>query len=240
MSSRGLLKSVAIATTAIALNLLSVAAQAAPLSLTPFSAAYELDWKGGISLSGKTTRQLSQDAEGTWHFLSQASATFAGIKETSQFIWQGQQIKPLHYTFKRSVLGKKRTADVSFNWEKGQITNTVANKPWQMPTTDGVQDKVSYQLLLQAEVAQGKQRFEYAVADGGKLKTYQFKVEGSEEVSAPIGTYNAIKVSRVRDASSERQTYIWFAPALDYQIIKLQQVEKKGKHYTLLLKTLEQ
>ena len=224
----------------LALSLFSVSASAAPLSLTPFSAAYELDWKGGISLNGKTTRELSQDAEGVWHLHSQASATFAGIKESSQFLWQDTQIKPLHYSFKRSVLGKKRTAEVSFDWATGQITNTVANKPWQMPVVDGVQDKISYQLLLQAEVAQGKQAFEYSVADGGKLKTYQFKVEGRESVSAPIGTYDAIKVFRVREGDSERKTFIWFAPALDYQIIKLKQVEKKGKHYTLLLKTLEQ
>jgi hypothetical protein len=60
----------------------------------------------------------------------------------------------------------------------------------------------------------------------------------SEVIEAPIGAYEAIRVKRVREKDSPRQTYIWFAPELNYQIIKLKQIEKKDKAYTLLLKEL--
>ncbi|MCP4594887.1 DUF3108 domain-containing protein [Neptuniibacter sp.] len=210
-------------------------------SLAPFSATYEIDWDGGLSLSGSTTRELKQDAkQQNWLFHSKASAMFASIEESSRFIWQDQQLHPLRYKFKRSVLGKKRTADVSFDWDKKQVTNTVEDKPWKMDISDGVQDKISYQLLLQREVAQGKTEFNYSVADGGKLKHYRFSVDGKEVIKAPIGEYDAIRVKRIREEKNPRQTLIWFAPELDYQIIKLQQIEKKDKSYTLLLKTLNQ
>ncbi|MGI1669764.1 MAG: DUF3108 domain-containing protein [Neptuniibacter sp.] len=209
------------------------------LSLTPFTASYEVDWKSGISLSGSTVRKLATNESGGWTFESKASAMFASVFESSQFQLQGQQIKPLNYHFKQSVLGKKRIADVSFDWENLQVTNDVENKPWKMDISKGVQDKLSYQLLLQQDVAQGLQEFNYTVADGGKLKQYKFIVDGKEVIEAPIGTFESIRVKRIRDGKKNRETFIWFAPELGYQIIKLHQTEKKDKSYSLLLKELK-
>lgn len=206
--------------------------------LKPFTATYEIDWNGSISLSGKTTRHL-QVKDQHWLFESKANAMFASIFESSQFQVKNSTIQPLTYVYKRSVLGKKRNAEVHFDWSNLQVTNKVGDKPWQMGIKPGVQDKISYQLLLQQDVAAGIKDVTYNVADGGHLKKYRFKTEGIEIINAPIGEYEAIRVVRVRDKESERQTFIWFAPELNYQIIKLHQVEKKDKTYTLLLNTLK-
>jgi len=206
--------------------------------LQPFLASYELDWDGPVSISGDTVRELKKTAQGEWQFQSKATSMFASIFEETNFKWGEQTLLPIHYTFKRSVFGKKRSAVIRFDWTNYQVTNDVENKPWQMAITAGVQDKLSYQLLLQQELAKGKQEFSYSVADGGTLKEYKFKVIGEEKIQAPIGTYDAIRVQRVRDADNPRQTFIWFAPELDFQIIKLKQIEKKNKAYTLLLKKL--
>lgn len=214
------------------------ASAASPETLKPFLAAYELDWDGPISVSGDTIRQLNQNDNGEWLFKSKASSMFASIFEQSRFTLKNNTLKPIHYTFKRSVFGKKRSAEISFDWLNKQVTNEVENKPWQMAVEEGVQDKLSYQLLLQQELSEGKTEFIYSVADGGILKEYKFRVDGKEQIKAPIGTYDAIRVKRVREADSPRQTYIWFAPELGFQIVKLKQIEKKNKAYTLLLKKL--
>ncbi|WP_415901426.1 DUF3108 domain-containing protein [Neptuniibacter sp. QD29_5] len=206
---------------------------------TPFTASYEIDWDGSISLSGSTTRKLQKSESGEWFFESKASAMFASVYESSKFTLDNANLKPLNYTYKRSVLGKKRKAEVHFDWQSQLVTNKVENKPWQMPIKEGVQDKISYQLLLQQAVAKGDKEFKYSVADGGKLKEYNFIVDGKESIKAPIGEYEAIRVKRVRKEGSARQTYIWFAPELNHQIIKLHQIEKKNKAYTLLLKELK-
>jgi hypothetical protein len=208
------------------------------ITLKPFSASYEINWKSGISLNGNTVRKLSKNENGTWNFESKASAMFASVFESTQFKWQNSQIIPLKYHFKQSVLGKKRIADVNFDWEQLKVTNNVENKPWKMPISEGVQDKLSYQLLLQQDLARGLEEFNYSVADGGKLKQYKFVVDGKEIIEAPIGSYETIRIKRLRDAKKNRETFIWFAPELDYQIIKLHQIEKKDKSYTLLLKEL--
>lgn len=221
-------------------SIFSLSAQAQQsFQLKPFQATYEIDWDGSISLSGKTIRKLTRQNGDHWFFESKADALFASITESSSFNWQGNQLKPLKYVFKRSVLGKKRHAEVDFDWEKHQVTNLVEDKPWKMDIADGVQDKISYQLLLQKELSEGKESFTYSVADGGRVKTYRFEVDGKEEIEAPIGAHNSIRVKRIRKEGSERQTYIWFAPDLDYQIIKLKQIEGADKEYTLLLKKLE-
>ena len=222
----------------VALSWSLTASAAEKITLKPFSASYEINWKSGISLSGNTVRKLSTNENGDWSFESKASAMFASVFESTQFKWQNNQIIPLKYHFKQSVLGKKRIADVSFDWEQLKVTNTVEDKPWKMPISEGVQDKLSYQLLLQQDLARGLEEFNYSVADGGKLKQYKFVVDGKEIVEAPIGSYEAIRIKRLRDAKENRETFIWFAPELDYQIIKLHQIEKKDKSYTLLLKEL--
>lgn len=210
-----------------------------PPPLEAFTASYELDWDGPISLSGDTIRKLKKSSTGkNWEIESKASSMLASIFEKSTFQYSDGTIKPENYIFKRSVLGKKRNAEIDFDWASNQATNNVEDKPWNMPVTPGVQDKLSYQILLQSQVAKGKTEFTFSVADGGKLKEYKFKVDGTELIDAPIGQYDAIRVKRIREKESKRQTYIWFAPALNHQIIKLKQIEKEDKAYTLLLKKL--
>lgn len=225
------------------ISLTSLIIWAAPLHaevtvFKPFTASYELDWDGPISVSGDTIRQLKKTPDNNWTFESKASSMFASIFEKSLFRWDNEQLSPIHYTFKRSVFGKKRNAEISFDWDNNRVTNEVNDKPWQMDVEPGVQDKISYQMLLQQQLADGEQDFTYQVADGGILKEYKFRVDGHEVIEAPIGAYEAIRVKRVREKDSPRQTYIWFAPELNYQIIKLKQIEKKDKAYTLLLKEL--
>ncbi|MFW1677098.1 DUF3108 domain-containing protein [Pontibacter sp. JAM-7] len=224
---------------AVVCNLpLSLSAAPLPAVLQPFVADYTIDWNGGLAMSGTTMRSLKQQTATTWQFKSSATSLLAGIEETTQVEWHKQRIRPLNYQYRRSVLGKKRKVDISFDWAKQEATNTVKNKPWKMPVSDQVQDKLSYQLLLQQLLAEGKTEFEFDVADGGHLKQYRFAVNGEEIITAPIGKFNAVRVDRIHDEDSDRKTLIWFAPELNYQIIKLHHVEDKGKEYTLLLQKL--
>ncbi len=222
------------------ITIASPALWAAPTTvLQPFNAEYSIDWNGGLAMSGTTSRSLKQQDDHSWLFKSSAVSLLAGIEETTQVTWHNQQIRPLNYHYNRSVLGKKRVVTISFDWDKMEATNTVKDKPWKMPVNEQVQDKLSYQLLLQQLLAEGEKEFAFDVADGGHLKQYRFAVTGEETVSAPIGEYQAIQVTRLHDEDSERQTLIWFAPALNYQIIKLHHVEDKGKAYTLMLQKLD-
>lgn len=210
------------------------------IALKEFIATYQADWDDSISLSANAIRQLKQLPDNQWQLKFEAESLFASINESSNFNWDNSVISPLHYKYKRSVLGKKRSAEVYFKQSENQAVDTLDNPKWRLETTPETQDKISYQLMLQLDIAAGKSEVEYMVIDKGQLKHYKFILEAEEKVTAPIGTYETIRVKRVRKSDSPRETYIWFAPKLGYQIIKLLQIEKKKKKsYTLLLKTLK-
>ena len=161
---------------ASALSISAVTAQAAELQ--PYQARYTLDWASGVSFSGDAIRTLRQQGD-SWVLETNASALFASLSERSLFTLN-PQIQPQQYHFKRKVLGKKRQADLSFDWQRGEVTNNVNDKPWKMAIQPGILDKLSVQLQLRLDLKAGKKTLEYQVADGGHTKTYRFAVEGEE------------------------------------------------------------
>lgn len=219
------------------LMLLALPGQAAQ-QLKPYRAVYASKWNLGISFSGDAIRELKQAGD-QWSLSVNASAMIASINESSQFAYQGDQIKPNRYEYHRKVLGKKRDAVLQFNWSKGSVLNDIAEKPWSMDIPTNTLDKLSYQLQLRLDLMAGKTNFEYQIADGGRLKTYRFKKLDEEIIKTPQGEYKAVKIQRDRGENSKRETYIWMAPELDYLIVKLYQIETDGKEYTLLLNKLD-
>lgn len=220
-----------------ALSVSAVTAQAAPATLQPYEARYTLDWASGVSFSGDAIRTLRKEGS-NWVLETNASAMFASLSERSSFAL-APEIQPLRYNFKRKIFGKKRTAQLDFNWQTQQVTNNVNEKPWKMAIAPGVLDKLSVQLQLRLDVKAGKKTLEYQVADGGRMKTYRFAIAGKESITTPAGTFDAIKVARDRGENSGRKTWIWLAPELDYLIVKIHQIEKSDKEYKLVLKTVE-
>ncbi len=78
----------------------------------------------------------------------------------------------------------------------------------------------------------------YQVMDGDEIDTYDFRVLGEERVDTVVGSVDAIKVERVRDPTqSKRITILWFAKDWDYLLVRLQQVEKDGKEYQIIVKS---
>ncbi|MBA4502542.1 DUF3108 domain-containing protein [Marinobacterium marinum] len=220
--------------------LASLPAHADTSHLPAFKATYTTAFDMGISLSGEAVRELKQTEGGQWRFNSEASAMMAGISETTLFNYHPTEpIQPVSYRYHRKVLGKSRKANIDFDWASQSVTTVVKDTPWKMQVPAGTQDKLSYQLQLRLDLLAGKDSMTYSVADGGKLKEYQFKVTGEEEVVTPYGRYNAVRVMRDRGEDADRETLLWLAPDLDYLIIRLEQTESDGKTYALLLKNLE-
>jgi hypothetical protein len=219
----------------------SISAQALSSSteLKPFRALYESKLDVGVELALDAVRELRQDANGHWILTSTAEAVIAGIKESSRFTLNDLQVIPQQYQYHRKVFGKSRDAVLDFDWPNARVTNNVEDKPWHMDIPVGTLDKLSYQMQIRLDLPDGQKKLSYPVADGGSLKQYDFEVLGTESVETPAGTFKAIKVQRDRGDDAKRETYIWFAPELDYMIVKLYQIESDGKEAQLLLKKVE-
>lgn len=220
--------------------LLTFAAIALPVNLMaaelqPFSASYTADWKQ-LPFSGTAERSLQAQDDGTWKLDFSASMLVAGLNETSWLSVVNGVIQPHKYRYARTGMGKSKKIKQDFNWSAQQVTGSDRGVPINVTLMQGVQDKSSYQLALQRDLADGKTSMSYQVLDGEDLETYDFRVLGEESVETMVGTVDAIKVERVRDPTqSQRKTVLWFAKNWDFLLVRLQQVEKDGKEYQIIL-----
>ena len=217
------------------LALLALPVQAA-LELKPFSASYTADWKQ-VPISGTASRSLEALDNGRWELNFEASMLVASLNETSTFRMENDAFLPLTYRFDRSGLGKAKQIELDFDWTEKQVLGNDRGEPVRFPLNRGIQDKSTYQLVLQHDVAVGKQSMSYQVVDGDEIETFDFRVLGEERVRTKAGLIDAIKVERVRDPTqSSRKTVLWFAKDWNYLLVRQHQVEKDGKEYQIMLK----
>lgn len=216
------------------LALLALPVQA--VELKPFSASYTADWKQ-VPISGTAGRSLKALDKDRWELNFEASMLVASLTEASTFRMESDEFLPLTYRFDRSGLGKAKQIELDFDWTQKQVLGNDRGDPVRFPLNRGIQDKSTYQLVLQHDVAAGKQSMSYQVIDGDEIETYDFRVLGPERVRTKAGLIDAIKVERVRDPTqSSRKTVLWFAKDWDYLLVRLHQVEKDGKEYQIMLK----
>lgn len=186
------------------------------------------------------TRELKTLADGKKKLSFKAKSWLASIEESSEFDWSEQaQLVPNNYQYHRTGLGKDRHAALTFDWHNKRVTNDVQNKPWEMPIQEKVLDKLSYQVQLRSDLINQRPVLSYQVADGGRLKTYQFEVLGEEVLTTPLGQFHTVKVKRTRSSRKYRETYLWLAKDWDYLLVRLQQIEKGGARYEINLAQAE-
>lgn len=203
----------------------------------PFSASYTADWKQ-VPVSGSAERSLQKLDDGRWQLVFKASMLVAGLTEQSTFTVEGDAFLPQSYKFERSGLGKSKDVEFDFDWSQKQVIGSDRGDPVRFPLNRGMQDKSTYQLALQHDVAAGEKSMSYQVVDGDEIETYDFRVLGEEVVRTKAGLIDSIKVERVRDPTqSSRKTILWFAKDWDHLLVRLHQVEKDGKEYQIMLKS---
>lgn len=206
--------------------------------LKPYTAVYSTIWKKGITLKVQGKQTLTKQANNTWHFAFTADNFFASLNEQSTFAVKNHQIIPLHYQYESSVVGKKRTAELTFDWANNQVRNNVKNKPWSLKIDPNTVDKLSVQLQLREDIKEGKKVLSYAIADGGYTKTWSFKRLNTEQIDTKLGKLNAVKVIRTDDDDPKKHTTFWFAPKYDYLLVKLLHTDD-GDSYTLDIDSIE-
>jgi hypothetical protein len=92
---------------------------------------------------------------------------------------------------------------------------------------------------MQRKLAQGQTDFTYQVINyRGDHREYNLKVMGKDQLTVPYGTLEGIKVNIVRKNSS-RETFAWFSPQLNYQLVRLQQFKDGKEQGDIQLKSFQ-
>jgi len=209
--------------------------------ITPFTAVYKVS-RNGTDIGVRTHSLQLKDGhyiyKANMHATGFASLFKSGeITEVSQWQLNNDVITPLRYEY-QDTDKEKRHAQLEFNWENNLVINKVGKKPWKMSIPKGTQDKFSYMIALMQDLEHGKQIIEYKIADGGHLKTYQFKVLKNEIITTPVGEFNTIKLQCIRTGKKNRVTYLWLLPEKHYLPIKIER-HKGDNVFTMIITELK-
>lgn len=194
--------------------------------LQPFSAEYTA-FKHNKNL-GRASLSLVEltDDQFQLTFDSKVSLFLVSDKrhEVSTFSYQNGAITPEKYAFKRTGFGKNRHLNARFDADDKSIE--IGDKG-TLPWTDEFDNQL-YRLDLQLKLDSGQKQYEYNLINyRGEKRHYSLRVLGKEQLSLPYGMLEGLKVKIMRE-NKKRETFAWFAPSLNYQLVRLQQF-KEGK-----------
>ena len=208
-----------------------LAAQAADISA--FTATYEFNLDN--KLSGKATRELTRNGD-RYHYEFRANAAFASAVETSDFGYDGAQVKSLVYRNHRQLFFRSRDAGVNFDWTRRMGHAFRYQDSLDFPLQDGVLDPLNLEMQLRHDLLSGgKFKGEFMLADPKGMHPVRFEINGTERIRTPYGTLDTVKVRRIHE-DPERDTQFWLAPSLDYLPVRFVQKDD-GAVSTLTLST---
>ncbi len=197
--------------------------------LAPFKATY-IGYKWGEPL-GKATMELEQlsDVKYWLFYQSSVSKFFLSDKRTehSIFNFQDNKVTPREYRYSRSGTGRDKKLQALFDEQNNIIAVTAKDKSYSLPWT-GETDNQLFRITLPMQLAQldkvgNTDSFSVAFLNyRGEMQQHNINIEGTENLTLPYGELTAVKVKIFRQNSS-RETFAWFAPSLNFMLVRLQQ-----------------
>ncbi len=197
-----------------------------------FDTLYRLK-AAGFPFTVSAQRRLTPSSGERWQMEVAASNFLGEIRETSVFTWDGCMPVTQYYGYHREGLGRVKAAELRI--ANGQATSErTEHEPYQYSVDEPATDKIALTLALQCHLAAGDRDITVNVADERGVEKQRFQVEGRETLEIDGQELATVKVRRVRDAGSERQTWLWFAPDDDYTLVQLVQKNDDGRHVMTL------
>jgi hypothetical protein len=201
--------------------------------LTEYQASYDILRKG--KNHGEAIRELKKVSDNSYELTYHSNIEWMifsdSRQETSQFTFHDGKVTPHHYTMIRSGTGPDKDYKIDFDRKNKIVTSSNSEYPLECEWTDEFQDAISYQLQVREGLKKGETSFSFPLIDKkGNRRDYNFEVVAKEMISLPIGNIEAIKVKRLYD-SDKRQALAWFAPEMDYMLVRMWKGEKGTEQF---------
>ena len=199
----------------------------ADVELPAFSAEYTILHKS--SPVGKGVRELKYLDDGKVHYSYTTNIEwliFSDERHEESFIQLNEShVTPTHYIYKREGTGRDKAYEWQYDISNNSATNVKKKKNVSIEFPSNIQDKLSYHLQNRLDLISNpsQKHFVYPViSTSGSIKNYVYEYDGEEEVMLPYGLVKTIRLKR-EVVEKKRVTYAWFAPELNYLLVKLYQ-----------------
>lgn len=207
-------------------------ATTAPAVVRPFVARFAVSWKG---LGAATmTLELRETSPGRFTYTS--TSTARGLMraiyaqqatQVSRLEIVDGRVRPLEFRASDGTGAADKAIAIEFDWAAGRATGTAETRPVNLALQPGVQDAMSSQVALIAELVAGREPSGFTLVDEDQLKDYVYVAEGTQRIETAAGTLDTVVyVSRRR--GSERMTRVWYAKELGFLPVQAERI-RKGK-----------
>ncbi|TKB44373.1 DUF3108 domain-containing protein [Thalassotalea mangrovi] len=206
-----------------------------------FVAKYNIVHGGDIV--GKATRALTNHDDGSVEFSYKTKIKWLILSDerkeiTTNKVVDGKVI-PLTYESIREGTGKDKYYHWQFDQQNSQATDLKKDKTVDIDWPEGLQSKLSFHLQSRFNLINGVERYRFPIlSTSGKIREYEFEYVGTEELMLPYGLVDTVKLRRRKN--DEKVTYAWFAPKLNYLLVKLHQIEGDFQQIEAELVSVEQ
>lgn len=211
--------------------------------VTPFKAEYSIIHKS--KEVGKGVRQLEKLTDNTYLYSYETDIEWLIFDdkraEKSIVTLSNNKVIPTHYTYTREGTGRDKYYEWTYDVANNSARNIKEKKDITIEFADNIQDSLSYHLQHRLNLIQNpkQETFEYPVIkSSGSTRNYVYEYDGEEEIMLPYGLVNTIKLKR-EVVDKKRITYAWFAPELNYLLVKLYQVKGGVEQFEAQLTSLE-
>jgi len=212
-------------------------------TIKAFTANYSLLHKS--RKVGKGVRKLIYHDDGTVEYSYKSDISwliFSDTRtETSIVNLKNDIVTPLKYTYKREGTGRDKFYQWAYDANKNQATNVKKKQTFAVDFSLPLQDTLSYHLQHRLKMIANptQKQFVYPVIkNSGKVKNYVYQYDGEEELMLPYGLVKTIRLKREL-IEKKRITYAWFAPKLNFLLVKLYQVKGGTEQFEAQLTSLK-
>jgi len=221
----------------------SVFAGADDKILHAFSANYELYYKKDAV--GNAVRELKLQDDGSLRYSYKTSAdwfVFSDHREEYSIVNVDQQaIIPSYYSFQRKGSGKNKKHEWLFDIAANTAVDVKISKQYKVDYPERFQDKLSYHLQMRLDLLNNPEQKQISfpvINTSGTIKDYVYVNAGEEQLTLPYGEIKTIKFKR-EVTDKKRVTYAWFAPELDFMLVKLTQFKKSKEQFDIQLTAID-
>ena len=230
--------------TAISLLLFQVLfslAQSQPVAT--YSATYSLEYKG--RRAGEAEFSVRPESEaGVFSYRSHARlkgllarlAAPRPVVEHSLFTAAHGSFEPRSFRYEDGSRKGEDNYGLSFNG--GNATLELAAGAREIGFPPGALDRGTAQVRLAAAVAAGHIPATLEIIDDDGVETYAIETLGRANTPTGQGEIETMRVAQQR-AGSSRRTVFWFAPALDFVPVRIEQMRDGQAETVFVLESIE-
>jgi len=201
----------------------------------PFTAQYSILHKSSpvgtgvrtLEYLGNNQAKYSYHTDIEWLIFSDSRI------ESSVVELNNAKVTPTHYTFKREGTGRDKQFEWTYDVSQSKATDVIKSRTKHIEFPNNIQDKLSYHLQNRLDLINSPKQTHFVypvISTAGKIKNYVYQYDGEEELMLPYGLVKTIRLKR-EVVEKKRITYAWFAPELDYLLVKLYQVKAGAEQF---------